>query len=167
MDGKQKFNPVRAERLVGAAARGWPMAMVARAGGVHASTLYRWLREGEELVLAGEDPGLLGQFYLDYCEAQLTADELAINRILGEMEKPDGAWTAAAWWLERRYPDEFGRKVRAEHSGPRGGPIRAVTSIEVVERALPVPDEEDVVIESRPRLLGLEDDEDDDEPSQT
>lgn len=33
------------------------------------------------------------------------------------------AWQAAAWMLERRWYQEFSRKDKVEHSGPRGGPI--------------------------------------------
>lgn len=36
-------------------------------------------------------------------------------------------WTAAAWWLERKYPKEFATRQRLEHSGPEGGAIKTVT----------------------------------------
>ncbi len=32
-------------------------------------------------------------------------------------------WRAASWWLERRYPDEYGR-TRTEVTGADGGTIR-------------------------------------------
>jgi len=34
------------------------------------------------------------------------------------------AWQASAWFLERKYPEEFGRR-RVEVSGPGGGPIES------------------------------------------
>jgi len=33
-------------------------------------------------------------------------------------------WRAAAWWLERRFPARWGRRRRAEVSGPSGDPIQ-------------------------------------------
>jgi len=32
-------------------------------------------------------------------------------------------WTAAAWWLERRRPADFGKRERHEHTGPGGAEI--------------------------------------------
>lgn len=32
-------------------------------------------------------------------------------------------WTAAAWWLERRRPDDYGKRERHEHTGADGGEI--------------------------------------------
>ena len=29
----------------------------------------------------------------------------------------DPSWQSAAWWLERNYPEEFGRRQAIEHSG--------------------------------------------------
>lgn len=33
-------------------------------------------------------------------------------------------WSAAAWLLERRFPDDYARTVRSEVSGPDGGPVQ-------------------------------------------
>lgn len=43
---------------------------------------------------------------------------------LGRIEKAsqDGIWQAAAWKLERRYPQDYGRTVQ-EHQGKDGGAI--------------------------------------------
>lgn len=47
-----------------------------------------------------------------------------VVRALGVIQKamPD-SWQAAAWLLERRYPDEFGRRQRLEHTGAGGGAV--------------------------------------------
>lgn len=39
------------------------------------------------------------------------------------------SWQAAAWWLERNFPDEFGKrdKVYQEVTGKDGGPIQQTT----------------------------------------
>lgn len=34
------------------------------------------------------------------------------------------AWQASAWFLERKYPQEYGRFTRLEHTGKEGGPIQ-------------------------------------------
>ena len=40
-----------------------------------------------------------------------------------EQAAKDGTWQAAAWKLERRYPQEYGKTVQ-EHQGKDGGPIQ-------------------------------------------
>jgi len=80
---------------------------VAMAIGVSEETWYRWLREGEQST----DPkNLKRQFY----EAIKKAEGRAIARNVALIQKAaqDGNWQASAWWLERRYPEEFGRRER-------------------------------------------------------
>ena len=50
-------------------------------------------------------------------------------------------WQAAAWYLERRYPEDYGRREqhKLEHTGPRGGPIQTekmqdISKLSVKER---------------------------------
>lgn len=47
------------------------------------------------------------------------------EEVLGEPQ-----WTAAAWLLERRHNQQFGRQIRQEISGPDGGPIQVDESAE-------------------------------------
>jgi hypothetical protein len=35
-------------------------------------------------------------------------------------KKPIPQWTAAAWWLERKFPDDWGRRERIDHRTPDG-----------------------------------------------
>lgn len=44
---------------------------------------------------------------------------LVKERVVVKTLRPE--WTAAAWWLERRLPQRYARRV--EHTGPEGGPI--------------------------------------------
>lgn len=49
-----------------------------------------------------------------------------------EKEASRGTWQAAAWKLERRYPEVYGRTYRTtEQTGPGGGPIRHTVEVSV------------------------------------
>lgn len=66
---------------------------------VGASTLSRWVSEDE-----------------DFAQAVHTAESQAVAAALGVITQAaaSGTWQAAAWWLERRYPDQWGRNRRAD-----------------------------------------------------
>lgn len=82
-------------------------------------TFYRWLREGEKAK-----NGLKRQFY----EAVKRAEAEAIARNLALIQKAaqEGNWQAAAWWLERKYPEEWGRKDHMDIQAEGGLVIRIV-----------------------------------------
>jgi|JI9StandDraft_2_1071091.scaffolds.fasta_scaffold74133_2 hypothetical protein len=62
-------------------------------------------------------------------------------------------WQASAWFLERRWGKDWGRKERLEHSGPRGGPIK----IEAKATAQKILDNPDVVAKlEEAERLGLD-----------
>lgn len=113
------------EQLVTALAAGSTRSAAAGHAGVSRDTLYRWLREDETFAAAVEK-----------AESSVQVGYEAIVRkasIEGRVRitsKPDGTvieerepgdWKAAAWWLERRRPDDYHR--RSELTGKDGGPI--------------------------------------------
>jgi hypothetical protein len=51
------------------------------------------------------------------------ADAETRNVALIAKAAQDGTWTAAAWWLERKYPERWGRKERHEVTGKDGGAL--------------------------------------------
>lgn len=74
------------------------------------ATFYRWLDEDAT--------------FRDSVEK---AEADAEARFLGQIAKAasDGTWTAAAWWLERRRPDDYRRRDNMELTGRDGGPIES------------------------------------------
>lgn len=77
---------------------GVPMKLAASAGGYSESGFHTWLRS---------DPEFREQ--TKQARAQFVAE--ALQRIATAAEEPRN-WTAAAWMLERRFPDLFGRTVQ-------------------------------------------------------
>jgi hypothetical protein len=99
--------------------------------GIKYSTFRRWMVEGE-----AANSGEKREFYdsIKNAEAQGMRNNLAIITKAAR----EGSWQGSAWILERRYPEEFGRKERIdgklEHSG---GDVTFV-----INRAKPREDEE-------------------------
>ncbi|AFX99943.1 hypothetical protein [Bdellovibrio bacteriovorus] len=87
--------------------------------GVSKDSFYRWLRQAES-----DDSTLLTVKLSDAVKKALAESE---KRDLDVIDKAaqEGEWTAAAWRLERKFPNKWGRqsKVQLEHTGMDGGPI--------------------------------------------
>lgn len=77
---------------------------ICRAVGIHEATLYRWLSKpsGRLHRALGES---LKKAEADYKRTLLTTIREAAT-------KKNGQWTAAAWLLERKYPDEYAQAAR-------------------------------------------------------
>lgn len=72
-----------------------------------------------ELVVASDAPYREFREAIKGAEAQAEAAAVVVIR-----EAMPTSWQAAAWYLERRYPDRYARRERTEVSGPGGGPLR-------------------------------------------
>lgn len=81
-----------------AIASGAPRRLAAQAVGMHEATLYRHLANNHEF-----------REQVEKAEGQFVARNVALIQ-----KAAIETWTAAAWLLERRYPDEFGRKLQTE-----------------------------------------------------
>jgi hypothetical protein len=66
--------------------------------GIHRDTLYDWL----------QNPTFSDALEKAEAEAKVRAVSHIIRAAQG------GTWQAAAWWLERRYPKEFGRREQVD-----------------------------------------------------
>lgn len=71
--------------------------------GIDESTLYKWL----ELGAQEEQP----YFELFKCLRKAEGEAIVRSMAVIETAARSGTWQAAAWRLERLYPDEYGRQV--------------------------------------------------------
>lgn len=85
---------------------GMALEHAAEHGGIHPSTFFRWMERGA----AGEEP--FGEFREAVKEAERTCELRALKTI--RKGARNGNWTAAAWLLERRYPEHYGRRDRVQ-----------------------------------------------------
>ena len=111
---------------------GSSLEVAARAAGVARRTLQRWLAAGEEAEAAAEAGSKLSareQAYLDLREAAAEARARAQVRALASIQKAavGGSWQAAAWFLERVFPEEYSAK-RPREKGVGGRPVGATSA---------------------------------------
>lgn len=95
----------KAARIVEAIRQGMPYKLAASAGGVSYNTFVRWRNEGTN----PNAPTHLRKFSEQVREAEAEATQRLFALI--EAAAPKN-WKAAAWMLERRYPDLFGKDVK-------------------------------------------------------
>lgn len=99
-----KLTPEVQQRIVQALTAGNTRETVARYAGIDPASFYGWLKRGEA---AGSGPYF--EFFNAVKKAESDATVHAVAIIHQAMPKN---WQAAAWFLERRYPDDWGRKDR-------------------------------------------------------
>ncbi len=104
------------QKMVEAIEMGNYAPTAAEYAGIATSTHYNWLKLGEK----GESP------YVEYLEAIKKAEAIAEVRNVAIIQNAaQNTWTAAAWYLERKHFDKWGRRERVhnELTGANGGPI--------------------------------------------
>lgn len=109
---RTKYTPERVKRIVDAIRLGATQEMACNYAGIGVSTLHDWFKAHPTF------------------EAQVREAEGAAGvGWLAKIEKAanEGAWQAAAWKLERRYPQQYGRQV-TEIQGANGGPVQVEVS---------------------------------------
>jgi transposase len=115
---KSKYTPETVDKLTQAIRLGATYQLACDYAGIHIDTFYQWQKTHSgfsEAIKLAEGDGAI---------RLLAVIERAANGLKGE----DGeyilapTWQAAAWKLERRYPQMYGRQA-VEISGPDGGAI--------------------------------------------
>lgn len=104
MARRTKYTPEVVQRLTQAISMGATYELACKYAGLHYDTFNEWRKAKPE-----------------FSDAVEKAEGQAVVGWLAKIEKAanDGEWTAAAWKLERRYPQQYGRKV-TEHTGEVG-----------------------------------------------
>lgn len=98
-----KLTPEVVEKIVAAIRAGSYVETAASYAGVSKSSLYEWLKKG-----ATEKDGPFREFSIAVEQAMAHADVRDISVIAAAAQK--GVWQAAAWRLERKHPDQWGRR---------------------------------------------------------
>jgi transposase len=116
---KSKLTPETQERIVQAIRVGATYELAAQFGGIAYNTFNEWMKAG-----AAAEKGVKHEFY----EAIKAAEGEAAIKWLALIDKAAvDTWQAAAWKLERRYPENYGRQVQdMRHTGAGGGPVEHV-----------------------------------------
>lgn len=107
-----KLTPEVQQRLLQAIASGNTRKDAALYAGISVGTLEDWIGRGRG---GGRRPA--HPPYVAFVDALEKAEAQAVVRNVAIIQKAAAdTWQAAAWWLERRRPDDWGRKERVEHS---------------------------------------------------
>jgi hypothetical protein len=95
-NGNNKYTPDRVKRLLDAIEMGATIVHACGYAGIRSPTYYRWLEEKS-----------------DFREQVEMAEGKATVKWLLKIEQAanNGQWQAAAWKLERRFPNIYGRRV--------------------------------------------------------
>lgn len=121
MGRKTKLTPDVAQAIVTAIQAGNYQDTAAAHAGVHPATFYRWMERG---AADSKAP------YREFREAVEKALAFAEVRDVALIAKAaETYWQAAAWRLERKFPDRWGRKERQEVTGASGGPVQHVVRV--------------------------------------
>lgn len=123
-----KLNEEIQKKVVDAVRAGNYLETAAAYSGLDVSTVRRWVKRGEREIQRLESKGAKSKAsekkYIEFCTAIKKASaesEMRDVLVIGNAAKE--AWQAAAWRLERKYPDRWGRKDKHEVTGKDGGPI--------------------------------------------
>ncbi len=91
------------KKIEGYAALGVPDKAIYEAVGIGHDTFYRWIKQNSEFAKRLNKARSLGQAKL-------------VKLIWDAVPK---TWQAAAWLLERRWPNEYGKKETLRHEGSK------------------------------------------------
>jgi transposase len=104
---KTKLTKEMIDKIATFIANGNYVETACKALGIGQSTYYEWMKKGRE----GKKP------YAELAETVKKAEAIAeAKRIQTILMASEETWQAAAWYLERRYPERWGQKKRGDDS---------------------------------------------------
>lgn len=129
-----KLTPDVQKRIVQGIQLGATYELAAQAAGISYNSFNNWMNRGKAEIERRQSPRVkegteqwqAEQPFVEFLEEVKRAEGLAVIGWLATIQRAavSGNWQAAAWKLERRYPEDYGRQVRdVTHSGKDGGDI--------------------------------------------
>lgn len=125
------LKPDLEQRLLDFIRIGTPIRVAVASAGLAEKSFYSWMSRGlaerERLAVskgAKENPSEV--IFLHFLQQVEQARAEAITKKVAVIAKAgnDGDWRAAAWYLERQVPEDFGKTDRFEIGGSNGEPIK-------------------------------------------
>jgi transposase len=140
---RSKLTPAYTDKIIEALRAGNYIETACAYAGINTTTYHRWIQEADQGVslndtmLSEEDLTKRREFRDSCARARAEAEVrnvTLIQKAAGETKN----WSAAGWWLERSFPDRWGRqtKVVQEISGPGGAPIQITDPRELLTRLM-------------------------------
>lgn len=129
------------ETIVGLLRAGNYLETAAAYAGVNKVTVYKWLKRGARSLRksskTGEPIPEAELAFVEFSNAVQRARAEAEARALQLIAKAgESQWQAAAWRLERMFPQRWGRSNRVEVSGPNGEPVAVNVKRDRIDKAL-------------------------------
>jgi hypothetical protein len=121
--GRKSKYPAEAKKIIDKIKTyGFSRAKACLAAGIHIVTLERWEKE-----------------YPDFAEclmrAEIECEEYHLGRIRNSVQGRDNPdWKSSAWFLARKYPDQYGEKIKQDISLLTEKPLEEMTDDEILER---------------------------------
>lgn len=119
-DGRVPFRLADAgHRIIEAVKLGATYRLASQYAGIQIGTLYRWIDKAEKILtrLESEEDPIIEEseiIYVDFLLRLQQAEGKAVVGWLAAIESAavdQGKWQAAAWLLERRHPQEYGKRT--------------------------------------------------------
>ena len=101
-----KLNPEVQEKICNAIKLGCTVENAATIAGVHRTSLMNWLKRG-----VNAKTGRYFSFFIALKEAKAHSEAALLTQIRTAAQKE---WTAAAWILERRFPERYAKKDKID-----------------------------------------------------
>lgn len=120
MGRRTKLTPDTQENVIKALRAGNSRRDSALYAGISEQTFYSWMARGRE----GE------ALYEEFLEAVEKAEAHSVVRNVAIIQRAaEETWQAAAWWLERKRPDEWGRRQRYDIGTSEAQPMEVIVKI--------------------------------------
>jgi hypothetical protein len=137
MPARSRLSPEVREQIGRVLASGCSLEVAAVSVGVSRRTVQSWLatgREAEELQRSGVRLSRRQRQCLELLEVERRARADLRVRALTSIQRSalNDNWQAAAWLLERLFPDEYGKQKAGPHPG--GRPVGSVSAPDRRER---------------------------------
>jgi transposase-like protein len=141
--GSHKLDAQKIQIICQALSRGATRTLAAASAGVSGSVLRGWLTRGE-MDHASEnledEQSIFAELYLKVIAAEFEAAGRWLDMVSGAAPQD---WRAAAWLLERRHPQDFGRQVHELQGGDPEKPLHTTPLIVEVFKTPRSADDED------------------------